>query len=371
MKICIDIQPAVSQCAGIGRYTSELVNHLPADTGLDFELFYLDFKGKAVPPTTNTCTLNRYSALPGMLIQQAWKRLGWPRFDKLAGPADLYHFTNFIIPPLSPELKTVVSIHDISFLLHPEFTEQKNLDYLSKRIKATTERADAIITISQQSARDISTHLQVPTEKIHPIYLGVSDKFAPGSPDTISTVKQQLNLSKPYILMVGTFEPRKNIIFAVELFEKMKFFDGDLVIVGQPGWKNEAIFKRIRESGSADRIRTFTALPDNALPSLYSGASFLLMTSFYEGFGFPPVEAMACGTPVLSSTGGSLQEICNQNAVLVQGWNQDQWLEKAQSLLSDTSLRETLIHKGLERSADFKWSSTVSEHLAVYRKVLK
>lgn len=370
MKVCIDIQPAVSQRAGIGRYTAELVRHLPAGTGLDFELFYLDFKGKAVPPDSSTCTFKRYSSLPGMLIQQAWKRISWPAFDALAGKADLYHFTNFIIPPLSPGLKTVVSIHDISFLLHPEFTEKKNLDYLSKRIMTTAERADAVITISRQSADDICSRLKINRDRIHPIYLGVSDKFSPQPPDTVSRTRQELNLDKPYILMVGTFEPRKNIAFAVELFEKMNFFDGDLVIVGQPGWKNEAVFSRIRQSGAAERIRIFTALPDNALPSLYSGAEMLLMTSFYEGFGFPPVEAMACGTPVLSSTGGSLREICETSAVVVDGWNTEEWLVQAGTLLSDRNLREQLIRKGFQRASGFRWDATVKEHLAVYRKVL-
>jgi len=167
MKVCIDIQPAVSQRAGIGRYTSELAANLPTNGDLEFDLFYFDFKGKANPPRIKTGNLKRFSLFPGSLAQQAWKYIGWPRFDAIAGDADLYHFTNFIIPPLSSSCKSIVSIHDISFMLHPEFTEARNLSYLRRHIGPTVERANAIITISQRSADDIHSHLNVPKDKIY------------------------------------------------------------------------------------------------------------------------------------------------------------------------------------------------------------
>jgi glycosyltransferase involved in cell wall biosynthesis len=371
MKISIDIQPAVSQKAGIGRYASELVAHLPKRDDLDFELFYFDFKGKGRPPKAPNCTFRRYTALPGMLFQQAWKRIGWPRFDSLARDADLYHFTNFIIPPLSANKRAVTSIHDISFILHPEFAEKKNLDYLSKRIRATCERADAVITISKQSARDLNERLGVPQEKIHPIYLGISPLFTPSQPDEIKETRRNLALEKPFILMVGTFEPRKNVPFAVDIFERMESFDGDLVIVGQKGWKNESIFQRIKASPCASRIKTFTALPDKHLVALYSAAEFFLMTSLYEGFGFPPLEAMSCGTPVLTSAGGSLSEVCGEAAEVIDSADPELWLDKAQSLLHDSELRNDLIEKGLSHVKKYTWQNTAEGHVATYMKVLQ
>ncbi len=371
MRICIDIQPAVTQRAGIGRYVSELVGHLPKEDDCNFDLFYFDFKGRARPPRAESCTLKRYSKLPGMLVQQAWKRVGWPRFDSIAGDADLYHFPNFIIPPLSSGKKAVVSIHDISFILHPEFAEKRNLDYLSRRIKATVQRADAVITISEQSASDINKHLGVPREKLSPIHLGVSQSFQPAQDEDILSAKQALGLDRPFILMVGTFEPRKNIPYAVELFEKMSFFDGDLVIVGQKGWKNEAIFDVITASSRSARIKTIQAVSDQHLVSLYSGAEFLLMTSLYEGFGFPPVEAMACHTPVLTSAGGSLAEICGDAAIVIEEYDPELWLEKAQAILHDSGLRNDLVARGIEKAKNYTWQKTADEHVSAYRKVVK
>lgn len=371
MKVCVDIQPAVSQRAGIGRYVAELAKHIPRNGGVDLDLFYFDFKGKAEPPDAPGCSLNRFAKLPGALIQQSWKYLGWPNFDSLAGPADLYHFTNFIIPPLSRNCKAVASIHDISFILHPEFAEKKNLAYLSKRIRATAERAEAIITISKQSAADISSKLNVETGRVHPIYLGVSDRFAPASKTQIDSTRKSLGLTKPYILMVGTFEPRKNIPFAVELLENMDFFDGDLIVVGQKGWRNRSIFEVIESSTASERIRTFTGLPDAHLVNLYSGAEMLLMTSLYEGFGFPPIEAMACGTPVLTSCGGSLAEVCDDAAIVMEDFARDRWIEGARKILSDSVLRSDLIAKGRARAANFTWERTAREHLECYMKVLK
>jgi glycosyltransferase involved in cell wall biosynthesis len=366
----MDIQPAVSQRAGIGRYVAELVANLPPQEDIDFDLFYLDFKGKAVPPAAPGCNLKRFSLFPGRFIQQAWKRIGWPRFDSLSGAADLFHFTNFIIPPLSPASKAVVSIHDISFLLHPEFAETKNLDYLSDRIHDTAKRAEAIITISKQSADDIHERLNIPRERIFPIYLGVADEFKASGEDQVQATRKSLSLGKPYMLMVGTFEPRKNIPFAVKLLEEMSFFDGDLVIVGQKGWKNDSIFDVINASPCSERIKTFTALPDSQLVDLYSAAECLLMTSHYEGFGFPPVEAMACATPVLSSSGGSLKEVCGDAALVLDNYDMSDWLEKAQSILTDTELRADLVKKGLARAAEFTWKQTAIDHVDAYRKVL-
>lgn len=370
MKVCIDIQAGVSQRAGIGRYVSELVGHLPRTDDLDFELFYMDFKGKAKPPRAPHCTFRRFSKVPGLFVQQAWKHFSRPSFNTISGRYDLFHFPNFIIPPLDPRAGAVVSIHDISFLLHPDFAESRNLDFLTRRIEKTVRRANAIITISRKSADDICERLSVEKDRVHPVYLGVSKSFCPASAESVSFIRDALLLDRPYILMVGTFEPRKNIPFAIDLFEKMSFFDGDLVLVGQKGWKNEAIFKRISASPAKERIHTFAALPDSFLPSLYSGAELLLMTSFYEGFGFPPVEAMACGTPVVSSDGGSLAEICADAAVVISGYDKDEWLARTEQLFASADLKAALCKAGLRRAADFTWQKTAEEHVSLYRKVI-
>jgi glycosyltransferase involved in cell wall biosynthesis len=338
---------------------------------MDFDLFYFDFKRAGQPPAPGHCRLRPYRLMPGALVQQSWKRLGWPRFDSLTDKADLYHFTNFIIPPLSSASKALVSIHDISFILHPEFAEKRNLEYLTARIRKTASRAQGIITISRQSAMDIQKHLGVSEDAVFPIHLGVSEMFRHSGSASIAAARSALGVQRPYILMVGTFEPRKNIPFAVSLIEQMSFFDGDLVIVGQKGWKNEPVFEAIGRSIAAGRIRTFTSLPDAQLVALYSGAEFLLMTSFYEGFGFPPLEAMACGTPVLTSSGGSLAEVCGDAAVVVDSFAPELWLEKADLILHDSELRNRLKSAGPAHAGKYTWQSTAEKHIEAYRKVLQ
>ena len=236
MKVCIDIQAAIAQQAGVGRYTRQLVQGLAAGRKPDdaLTLFYFDFKKKGLPFNPPDCTTHPVHLCPGRLAQLAWKTIGRPSFNFFAPRADLYHFPNFILPPLSGG-KSVVTIHDLSFIRFPQFAEQKNLDYLSARIRDTVQRADAIITDSAFGATELQELLQVPEDKLFPIHLGISENFKPQDPELVTAALRRLGLDRPYLLTVGTVEPRKNLDFIVGLFEHMKDFDGRLVIAGMRG----------------------------------------------------------------------------------------------------------------------------------------
>jgi glycosyltransferase involved in cell wall biosynthesis len=169
---------------------------------------------------------------------------------------------------------------------------------------------------------------------------------------------------------LSTIEPRKNLPFLVDLFENMADFDGELVICGQPGWKYEPILDRIRASKRAGAIRLLGHMDDADLPALYTGADLFLCSSFYEGFGFPPLEAMACGTPVLSSAGGSLAEVLGDAAVVRQDFDPEGWLADAQRLLSGSALRAELRQRGLMQAAQYRWEKTAQQTFAVYRELL-
>jgi glycosyltransferase involved in cell wall biosynthesis len=350
----------------VGRYTRQLAGHLGEVTGEhELELFYFDFKRKGSPFPIPNATFRANRWIPGRIAQASWKRLNWPPFDALAGACDLYHFPNFVLPPLRRG-KAVVTIHDVSFMRYPQFAEAANLRYLTAKIKDTVRRADAIITISQFSADEIVELLGVPAERVFPIHLGIDASFAPQSEARVAAIRQTYGLERPYLLAVGTIEPRKNLPFIVDVFEQIKGFDGDLVLAGGPGWKHGPIFDRIASSPLRDRIRHLVPRDEDDLPAIYGGAACLLQPSFYEGFGFPPIEAMACGTPVVSSRGGSLPEIIGAAAPLLETDSPESWcaaiMEQIETGSGDAEMRR-------QHAAQFKWQTTAERTWDVYARV--
>ncbi len=372
MRICIDVQAAVSQGAGVGRYTRSLVEYLPLFLGGGDELvaFYFDFRrrGRALRAARTVERVVRW--IPGRVVQGLWKHGLPPAFERLAGAADVYHFPNFILPPLGNSA-AVATIHDVSFLRFPETTERGNLRYLRARIGATAARADAIITDSRFSADEIHDLLGVAREKLHPIHLGVDPAMRAPSADETAAVRRRRGLERPYILTVGTIEPRKNIVFLIEVFERLEEYGGELVVVGRRGWKFGPIFERMRSSPRAVAIRHLEGLADADLRALYAAADVFVFPSLYEGFGLPPLEAMACGAPVVAAATGSLPEVLGDGADLVKGFDADEWALHLRRVLSDSAYREGLKERGLRRAAGYRWEETARRTMEVYRAVLR
>lgn len=366
MKVCVDIQAAVAQRAGVGRYTKSLVEHLGPLAGPDeLSLFYFDFKGRGDPFAVPGATRRAVRWCPGRLVQQAWKRLRWPPFDWFAGRAEVYHFPNFVIPPLARG-KAVVTIHDLAFKRFPETTERRNLDYLTAQMDKTLARADAIIAVSSFVAREIHERLGVPEARIFAIPSGLAGHWAVPPADSVAAMRRALGLDRPYLLTVGTLEPRKNIGFLVEVFERMKF-DGDLVIAGAPGWKYGPILDRIRRSSRAPRVRNLRYVEEQHLAALYAGAELFVFPSLYEGFGFTPLEAMACGVPVLAAPAGSLPEVLGEAVEFVAGYDPDEWAERADRLLADGARRADLKERGFQQARRFTWAETARKTWQIYR----
>jgi len=370
MKFAIDIQSAVTQKAGVGRYTRELVENIatiitPPD---QLALTYFDFRRHSTPFPVPNAEFSPVRWIPGRIAQLAWRTVHFPPYDFLTGRADLFHFPNFIIPPLYRG-KAVVTIHDLAFMRYPQFAENRNVRYLNRNIHHTARRADAVITVSQFSAHEVGTYLQVPPERVFPIHHGIDARFR--RPDEASCRKtlESLGLNRPYLLTVGTIEPRKNIQHLIRVFESLKDFEGDLVIAGGKGWKTEPIMERIRTSPRASSIKCIGYAGDDALPALYAGATVFLLASFYEGFGFPPVEAMACGTPVVSSTGGSLAEVLGEGAAMLDHYEIDEWTETVRKAIHDTEFRQGLIERGGRQATLYTWQEAARKTLDVYRQV--
>lgn len=374
MKICLDYQPAVTQRAGIGRYTRVLAEQLPALMNPEdsLKLFYFDFKGKGEQPSNlpSNVSIKRFRLCPGAIMQKLWNYSSFPSFDMLAGNADIYHFTNFLSRPVNKG-KVVASIHDMSFMRYPEFTEEKNLAYLTRGIKRTIDSADAIITISKFSAEEIEYFFPSAKGKVFYSHLGIAQNFSPSSVEEIDAVKQKYKLERPYIITVGTIEPRKNHLLLVDAFEQIAAQGIDLVVVGGIGWKSDKIMERLTTSKFAPQIHILNHLGDGELPALYSGASVFALPSYYEGFGFPPLEAMGCGTPVVSAPGGSLKEVIEDAGIIVEDYNADAWATELMRAITDTELRKSFINKGLLHIKKFTWDKTVADTLKVYENLVR
>jgi glycosyltransferase involved in cell wall biosynthesis len=370
MKISLDIQAAVTQQAGIGRYARMLAAQLPgiaAQHDHTMQLVHFDFRRNAAGIQSPHAQQKVIRWCPGALMQQAWKRLHWPPFDAIAGEADIFHFPNFIIPPLRRG-KAVVTVHDVSFLHFPEFAEARNLAYLKTHLPRTLDRADAIITISENSKSEICDMLGADPERVHVTHLGISPDFTRASKAEQDALRKQLGLERPFIFTLGTVEPRKNHLLLLQAFERMDNPDIDLVIAGGQGWKSEPFFERLASSPARDRIHYLEYAPDGSLPALYSAAALFATPSFYEGFGFPPLEALACGTPVVSSMGGSLPEVLGSVATLVEPFDPDAWAEALATTLATTptdATRDTYA----AHAHSFTWDRTLNQTLDVYEKI--
>jgi len=369
MHVCLDIQAAIAQRAGVGRYVRRLAEQLGATAGAHrLTLAYFDFKRQGEPFAVPGAVWRPIRWLPGRAARGLWKTVGWPPFDSLAGRADCFHFPNFILPPLRRG-PAVVTIHDVSFLRFPDCAEPANLAFLKARIADTVRRAAAIITDSEFSAQEITSLLNVPSERVFAIHLGIEPEFRDPGPAAVAGLRARLGLDRPYLLAVGTIEPRKNLPLLISAFERLNDLDADLVLAGAPGWRTDGIFERIRSSPRAARIRHLNYVPDADLPALYAGAACLAQPSLYEGFGFPPLEAMACGTPVVASTGGSLPEVLGQAAEIVAAADPEAWAARLRTVLADSALRARLITAGREQAARYRWEDTARRTWAVYERV--
>lgn len=367
----MDYQPAVAQCAGIGRYTRVLASEMakllePEDV---LRLFYCDFSRKAKTPDINGAQAVAFRALPGAVMQKLWHHLRFPPYNWMAGSADVFHFTNFTDRPISSG-KSVVSIHDMSFERYPQFAEKRNLRHLRAGIRRSVVNADAIITISEFSKREIEALLPDACGKVFVTHLGISSDFSRAKDGEIASVREQLGLKRPFMMTLGTVEPRKNLGFLVDVFEKVAGSGIDLVIAGAPGWKCGPILERFAKTRFPDQLHYIKFVPDGKLAALYSAADLFVMPSYYEGFGFSPLEAMACGTPVLSSCGGSLPEVLGDAAHMMASFDADAWASEVLRILSDKACRDRMTERGILCSSRYSWKNTAVRTLGVYRKVL-
>ena len=369
MRIGIDYTAAVHQRAGIGRYARGLVRALAQ---LDRENEYLLLVAGR-PKEEGTFPPNfrlRYLPLSPHWATILWQRLRVPLpADLFTGPLDLFHSPDYALPPLRRG-KRVLTIHDLSFLRYPEGADPRLRWYLTQAVPRSIGQADLVLADSQNTKSDLIELLGVEVGRVEVLYPGVEERFHPLDEGSLAPVRARYSLDFPFILTVGTLEPRKNHVGLLQAYSLLKGrYPHRLVIAGGKGWLYEGIFQEVERLSLEERVFFLGYVPEEDLPALYNLADLFVFPSLYEGFGLPPLEAMACGTPVVVSDLSSLPEVVGDGALLVPPQEVEALAEAMEKALSDPSLREELRSKGLERARRFTWSEAAKRLLAIYKRV--
>jgi glycosyltransferase involved in cell wall biosynthesis len=369
MHIGIDVRPSLSRPTGVGTYLLGLLDRLPRQAPDDrFTFFSASLKERypARDWPANVRLVDR--RLPVRGLNAAWNRLGWPPLDRLVGAdLDLVHSPHPLIVP-ARKGKTVVTLHDLFFLKHPEMVGgEVRRDYVTL-VRQHVRRADGVLCVSEHTASEARRLLDVPSEKIAVTPHGIEPFFRETPPPAeVEARLRRLSLPPGGILYVGSDEKRKNLVTLVMAYLTLVRRRRELpaLVLAGPGpeWAQggSRVGPQIRATGWLER---------EDLRALLAGSSMLVLPSLEEGFGLPVVEAMAAGLPVVCSTGSALSEVAGADALLVEPRDPNAIAHAIERLIDDHALAEDLRRRGRERSRQFDWERTAAQTLAFYRKVL-
>lgn len=355
--------------SGTGVYTARLVQHLP---GLAQDIDIAVIWPRHIPrPRFDYPVRQAFlprdgrSGLRRILYDQIGIRRECRRLR-----ANLVHYPANV-GNLFETPRAVLTVHDLSFLRNPAWFRWERAMYYRHAVKRSVRSAERIIADSYATAVDLQDMLGVPRDRIDVIPLGVDDAFQPVSPDEVAAVRHKYGLPPSFFLYYGTLEPRKNLPRLIEAWSAIAGeCPQDLVIAGREGWQVGSIRKAAEGSAYASRIHFVGFIPREELPALIGTAHAFVWPSLWEGFGLPPLEAMACGVPVLTSNVSSMPEVMGDAALLVDPADVKTLATGMGRLAADDTLRVELKAKGLARAAQFTWERTAERTLAVYRKVL-
>ncbi len=364
------------RAAGISRYIHQLTANLRQL--MDGADSMVAFTGKwRLPPElmpTERFAV-RQSPLPTWKpsVRILWEQLLQP--GAIAGEKlDLLHSPSYVQPMICPT-RSVVTMLDLSFLRMPETFNRWNRDYLSTMARITAHRCDRILTISESTKQDVIRFFGIPASKVVVTYLGVDPVFRKVQDERLlGDFRRKRDVPDRFLFYVGTLEPRKNVERLVEAYAQMKKVVGiphKLVLGGAKGWLYDRIFARVQELGLQEYVMFTSYIPYDELPLWYNCADIFIYPSLYEGFGLPPLEAMACGTPVITSSASSLPEVVGEAAITVDPYDVNALAGAMAKVLTDPALREQLAAQGPLRAARFSWQATAAQTLQAYRGVLE
>jgi len=309
-------------------------------------------------------------------VRILWEQLALPGMLRAQG-IDLLHGLAYATPLASP-CPTVVTIHDLTFFRLPEALPPLKRFYLRIATRNATRRAARVIAVSRQTRDDLIRFLHLPAEKVDVVHNGVSEAFCPAAPEEVAAFRHRRGLPPRFLFFLGTLEPRKNIIRLLEAFARWKGDVGGgkhegvkLIVAGAKGWSFARIFAHVEELGLEREVIFPGFVPTEELPWWYRAAECFVYPSLYEGFGLPVLEAMACGTPVITSSSSSLPEVAGDAAITVDPRDVPALAEAIGRVMADAMLREEMRQAGLRQARRFSWSKAAAETAAVYRRALR
>ncbi|HMB26374.1 MAG TPA: glycosyltransferase family 1 protein [Patescibacteria group bacterium] len=378
MNIAIDIRCLMErELTGVGEYTFHLLKHLfEIDNQNNYYLFYNSRQNVSpyIPEFPKKNIHYCQFRLPNKLLNLSLKFFKYPRLDKMiekkyhTPEIDLFFFPNICFSKTSCPF--MITAHDLSFEFFNEFLSfKRKLWHKFINPKKIFNQAEKIVAVSENTRQDLQTHYNLSFDKIEIIYSGISNNYKIVNPNdpNLKKVKKKYNLPKKFILYLGTIEPRKNIQGLITFFQEFqkKHPEYSLVIAGKHGWK----YKEIKKTDCRKIIFT-DFISDLEKRYFYNLADMFIYPSFYEGFGFPPLEAMACGCPVITSNNSSLSEICGQTAILIDPNNQADLLFAAEQMLEKTT-RESYVERGLTKVKYYNWYTTAQALLNNFEQTIK
>lgn len=367
MRIGFDGTPLQYTRSGVGIYVEQLLRHLVQERP---QWDYLLYNNKPFSP----------EAIPGLTpfagyfprSRWMWMHLKLPRVISQSG-VDLCHFMNNSAP-LGCASPYAITIHDASLFLFNQYHPWSRLVALRLLLPQVARRAEAVITVSQASRQDLIRVLNLDPAKVQVVYSAAGPEFRPLRDETQrAQLRQKYNLPDKFVLFVGTIEPRKNLLRLVAAFAQVQAHHPDchLVLVGPNGWMmNGALEKEVAAADLAGKVHILGFVPQADLPGIYSLAAVFAFPSLHEGFGLPLLEAMACGTAVLTSNCSAMPEVSGTAAYLVEPHSTTSIADGLNTLLASSAQRDWHIGQGFERVAHFSWVQTARETAAIYEQIL-
>ena len=370
----------LSPRTGIGQYCLNLMSELENFSEVKQHYFYgrgwSDQLSRQAPTSvTPTQRAQRLVAqvIPDLAygLKQRWRERRF-RSGIASTTSAVYHEPNFL--SFRTPLPTVVTIHDLSILRYPETHPRSRVAFMTRRLGESIRRADCVISDSEYGRQEILAEYNLPPERVVSVLLAAGSGFSPVAAEQLPALLAPFDLqSGQYVLSVGTLEPRKNLTTAIKAYARLPEAirqEIPFVIAGMKGWRTDGLDREVAALIDKGQIRRLGYVPDEALPALYSGARVFVYPSLYEGFGLPPLEAMACGAPVIVSNRSSLPEVVGDAGLQVDALDVDGLAEAMNRLIGDDVLRASLRQRGMERAKGFSWRRCAEETLAVYRRVV-
>lgn len=376
MKLAFNATPLLSPLTGIGQYALHLALGLQQHAEIEVDFFYgtgwsRDVRTAPLPGLATAKPLLRRFLPNSYAVTRALKQLLFVQRTR-RGAYDLYHEPNFLSYRFDGPC--VLTVHDLSWIHYPEMHPIERVNAMNKHFPPSLEHASVILTDSVFVKNELTQMFGIAPHRIHPVLLGVEALFHPRTAQQTAHVLAQHGLAHgQYILAVGTLEPRKNLQAALRAFMTLpsqlrRHFP--LVLVGLKGWHTSELEQQLAPLIRAGEIRQLGYLPREDLATIVSGATTLIYPSIYEGFGLPPLEAMACGVPVITSNVSSLPEVVGDAGLMVDPNDIEGLAHHIEMLASTPNLRQTLAQAALTRSARFSWEHCVAQTIDAYRLAL-